>query len=72
MKIQTGLGDNADNKQTHWKVLPVHGKDNWQVGRVKVTRSEAYKILATTSRNGKAIGYVAIDDFNFTKFSSTN
>ena len=44
---------------------PKHGRDEWQVGRVNVQRADAYKILVTTSRNGKSIGYVAIDDFEF-------
>ena len=45
---------------------PKHGRDEWQVGRVNVQRADAYKILVTTSRNEKSIGYVAIDDFEFT------
>ena len=65
LKIQTGIGEDASSKAILWKVFPEHGLENWQVGQVNVQRSKDYKIVFSAQRNNLAIGYVAIDDFEF-------
>ena len=65
LQIETEVKDDPNTRQIAWHLTPDHGVDNWQVGRVSVKRGQPYKIVITTQRSNAALGYVAIDDFEF-------
>ena len=62
------MGDNPDSREVLWEVRPEHGRDEWQVARVNIQKPENFKIIISAQRKGTgiaALGYVAIDDFEF-------
>ena len=65
LQIETEVKDDPNTRQIAWHLTPDHGVDSWQVGRVSVKRGQPYKIVITTQRSNAALGYVAIDDFEF-------
>ena len=46
---------------------PEHGRDEWQVARVNIQKPENFKIIISAQKKEQnfALGYVAIDDFEF-------
>ena len=67
LKIETEVGDNPDSREVLWEVRPEHGRDEWQAARVNIQKPENFKILISTQKKEAnfALGYVAIDDFEF-------
>ena len=59
------MGEAATSRALIWKVQPKHGLEEWQIGRVNIQNSKDFRVVISVQRNNKAIGYVAIDDFEF-------
>ena len=65
LQVETEIDDNDKTRELIWDFRPEHAGDTWDVGRVYIKRSAAYKIVITAQRSEKLLGYVAIDDFEF-------